>query len=403
MMQSSEADSSDVASDAKRQPMMGAPPDQAVLARVGADRDFDLGHALRWAAKARQISVTRLAFDIVRRQVGRQKLTAKDYFHFGLHLDRFTNAVRAEYLGDGATRLLNRSLADQTTVEIWRDKVLAADVLRQAGLPTPEIRAVFAPMGRPGAFRHLITEQDLVTYLAQDAVVPFFGKPVRSKAGIGAASFVARDAQNRLILGDGRVVDAAALAREILLTYPQGYMFQDKMRQHRDLAALAGPVMCSLRVMSLWVGGRYVALYSNMRLPAPGAMLDITCTSSAAIGLADGRILRTQDGRRLGGHSLEISHVTGARLIGAQLPHWDRVIALSQAAHGLFPAQGVLGIDIALTEDGPTIVELNAGPGHGGHHQTNDRGILKPEFRALFAAALAERGITKRGRGMLVP
>lgn len=380
-----------------------APAGHSILARVGADRDFDVGRALRWAAAARKISVTRLALDIMRRQIGRQKLTMNDYFHFGLHLGHFTNAARDTFVGNTATTVLNRALSDPTVAEVWRNKGLTAVALEQAGLPTPPIRAVFQLTGDPGPYVHLATCDALTDYLANGATLPFFGKPIDESEGRGAASIVAREGTDRVVLGDGRVVKTAALVQEIADSYPHGYIFQDKLRQHPDLAALAGTVMCSLRVMSIWVGGKFTPLYANMRLPAPGAMLDITCTSSAALDLATGRIVRTQDGKRLGGHSLERSDVTGAALIGAQLPFWPQVMHLSAQAHALYPTQGVLGIDIALTESGPTIVELNSNPMHGGHHQTNDEGILTAAFRAQFVAALAERGITKRGRGMLVP
>ncbi len=374
---------------------------QPILASIGADREFDVIHALRWAAKARKISVLRLVADIFRRRVGRQTLTVENYFHFGLHLARFTNAQRAEFIGSIANRRLNKALTDPEVVKIWRDKAGMAGVLQQAGLPTPPVRAVFR--AKDGQAPDQIMINGVVNYLRDGATLPFFGKPNFGSAGRGAFSVVARQGSDHVVFGDGRVVEIAALAQEIAQTYPQGFLFQDKLQQHPDVAALAGAVMCSLRVMSVWVGGQFVPLYAGMRLPAPGAMLDITCTSTAAIDMATGRITRTQDGRRLGGHSLGFSLITGAALIGAQLPDWSRVMELASAAHSLFPTQGVLGIDIALTSQGPMIVELNSHPGHGGYHQTNDAGLLNPAFRKVFAAALAERGITRRGRGMLVP
>ena len=379
------------------------PADLSILASIGSDRRFDIGQALRWAAAARKISMARLAFDIMRRQIGRQKLTTADYFHFGLHLERFTNTSRAKFLGNAATLKLNKSLSDPGVVQVWRNKVSTAVALEQAGLPTPPIRAVFQLTGERRPYHHLDTLQALTDYLAKEAALPFFGKPVDGAEGKGAASIVARYGHERVVLGDGRVVKVAALAQEIAHRYPQGYIFQDKLRQHPDLVALAGEVMCSLRVMSIWVGGTFVPMYSVMRLPAPGAMLDISWNSTASIDMTTGRITRTQDGRRLGGHGLEKSHVTGAALIGVQLPFWPQVMALTAKAHALFPQQGVLGIDIALTEDGPMIVELNSNPGHGGYHQTHDEGILNTAFRDVFAAALAERGITGRRARMVLP
>lgn len=378
---------------------------QSILARVGAVRGFDLGHALRWASAARGISQTRLAVDIFMRKVGPQKLTPEDYFHFGLHLGHHSRTTRAEYIGAAANRRLNAALTDRAMAQLTHDKIATAKLLEQAGLPTPAVRAVFAVSGAATAkWTPTLTSLDELTgYLRYGVAVPFFGKPVYGSAGQGAFSVVARQGADQVVFGDGRVVGINALAAEIARNYPQGFMFQDKLVQHPVVAALAGPVMCSVRVMSVWTSGQFTPLYAGMRLPYPGAMTDITCTSTAAIDMVSGRITRTQDGRRLGGHSLTHSLITSAALIGALLPDWERVMALARAAHGLVPTQAVLGTDFALTPDGPLIVELNTHPGHGGYHQTNDRGILNPVFRKVFAAALAERGITRRGRGMLVP
>ena len=311
--------------------------DGKILDSIGTEWPFDLGKTLRWAAQNRKMSVVRMAFDVFRREINRQKLTPQNYFSFGLHLARYTNKDRAEYIGDAAAVGLNAALSDPDTVALWRDKVATTLVLEKAELPTPAIRAVFSLDDKPQPYLHLASHAALEGYLRRGGNLPFFGKPVDGHRGIGAASFVAREGSDRIVLGDGRVVEISMLATEIAQKFPHGYIFQDRLRQHPDIVALGGQVMCGLRITSLWVGGKSVPLYANLRLPAPGAMLDITLSNFALIDLADGRILRTSDGTKLGGNILVNSQVTGAPLIGAQLPFWLQVMDLSEKAHALFP------------------------------------------------------------------
>jgi alpha-L-glutamate ligase-like protein len=63
-------------------------------------------------------------------------------------------------------------------------------------------------------------------------------------------------------------------------------------------------------------------------------------------------------------HSEEITHHpdTGVALLGVTIPSWDALLKLSEAASKAIPLD-YLGIDIALSESGPVILEVNARPG----------------------------------------
>lgn len=52
--------------------------------------------------------------------------------------------------------------------------------------------------------------------------------------------------------------------------------------------------------------------------------------------------------------------VTGARIKGFQIPHWEEVIAMVQAAARIVPEVRSVGWDIAVTPDGPLLIEANS-------------------------------------------
>ena len=55
--------------------------------------------------------------------------------------------------------------------------------------------------------------------------------------------------------------------------------------------------------------------------------------------------------------------VSGVKIIGFQIPHWDEAINLIKTAHKRVPQCALYGWDIAITEDGVDIVEANCHPG----------------------------------------
>ncbi len=64
----------------------------------------------------------------------------------------------------------------------------------------------------------------------------------------------------------------------------------------------------------------------------------------------------------LKGESVSRHPDTDVLLIGVTIPHWEELLALSEAVARAIPL-GYLGIDIALSESGPVVLEVNARPG----------------------------------------
>lgn len=383
--------------------------DRPLFTETLPGRKFDLGQAVAFAAGARGVSRLRILADMLRRQFGRQKLTAYDYFLYGVHLPALTAAERDAFLGEAAFQALNRALngtGDLALTGLFKDKLLTQMVLERAGLPVPAMRAAAAPRGAPGPWPVVQGAAALAGLLAGDLPLPAFGKPVHSTRSIGVLRIDGRDAGGMLRLGDGRTAPAAEVAARIVAAFPQGYLFQECLVPHPDMAALTGPAIAALRVCSLWDDAVARPLYAAMRLPAPGAVADDAGAgfhSLAVVDLDTGRIRRAQDGRRLGGNDLAVSPVTGAPLAGAALPDFAAALDLAARVHAVFPGHRLMGIDIALTDRGPVVAEINGNPMHSLYQRAGIRGILNPEIAPHLRRALAQAGITGKVRGLPLP
>jgi hypothetical protein len=53
---------------------------------------------------------------------------------------------------------------------------------------------------------------------------------------------------------------------------------------------------------------------------------------------------------------------SGGQITGRQVPRWEEVCRLAERAHWAFDDRVMIGWDIAVTPDGPVLVEGNAAP-----------------------------------------
>lgn len=71
-------------------------------------------------------------------------------------------------------------------------------------------------------------------------------------------------------------------------------------------------------------------------------------------------------------------------LIGLTLPHWDKLMEINARAAQIFAPIRYQSTDIAITQDGPVIVELNYGGGFDLPQYASGRRMLTSAVRAFF-------------------
>ncbi|NJS39339.1 MAG: hypothetical protein HC783_10280 [Rhodobacteraceae bacterium] len=378
-----------------------------VLTARAKPKTIDIQAQLTFAAQARGVSPFRIAADVVRRRIGPQRLSAQDYFLLGLYRPELSEADRAAFVSEYEISRLNAKL--QPTLEhavygLMNSKLLSAVLLRGMGLPCATTVAVARATPAQLPCEVLVGPEAVEQFLRAEGRFPLFGKPDGSSLGVGAASFLNRDG-DMLRLGDGTRVPVRRLAQEIARDYPAGYLFQTLLRPHPDLARLIGPIVGTLRVLSLRFAGGPTPLYAMLKLPGPGAMVDGALSGSNAAAIIDletGQIRRAQLLSEPIGKDLMHSHVTGAELPGAVLPDFAKAVELALDAHRLFPHLGVLGSDVILTDTGPILNELNPNPLAGLVQKAMGQGLLNEAFKAKYREALALNGVKLPIKGVRI-
>lgn len=139
-------------------------------------------------------------------------------------------------------------------------------------------------------------------------------------------------------------------------------LIEEVIKQHHLLNEIYPGCINSIRIMSVLKDGEYVCFGSWIKFGANGSQVDgrIQGGSFAGVDEKTGIVLTTA----IDGKNNRFSHHpnTGARIQGFQIPYWKEVLALTEKALRHYEGIDFVGWDVAITENGPVIVEGNSKP-----------------------------------------
>lgn len=179
-------------------------------------------------------------------------------------------------------------------------------------------------------------------------------------------------------------------------------LLEEVIVQHAALQSLYPHAVNTVRVVTLSDGRDPHVLYACLRVGAGGGVVDNFNSGglSVPVDLADGTIRMPALNRR--GERFEHHPDTGVAFRGLRLPLWEESLALVKEAARVVPAVRYVGWDIALTPQGPVLVEGNPFPGNGivqlYGQGPGDRGIL-PRFEQVVPFRELKRLWEQAGSG----
>ena len=147
-----------------------------------------------------------------------------------------------------------------------------------------------------GALPTLRTGADVARFLTCEARFPLFGKPVRGSQALGSV-LITGVTDGVAKLGNGQTVAVAKLAEEVAQNTTYGYVFQDAVTPHPQLAALCGSqTVSTVRVVTVNHSDTPEVLYTVWKLPAANAMSDNFWQKGSLISLVDPGVGRGPQG-----------------------------------------------------------------------------------------------------------
>ncbi len=259
------------------------------------------------------------------------------------------------------------------------DKLKTKEVLKNSGVPTPKTYQSYRYF-----FELQNLEQDLAPY--DDFVI----KPSRGAGGNGIIVVVGRKG-NQWIGPGGKTHDIASFRKhfsDIIFgvfchDLHDTAVVEERLIQHPDVINLSPLGLADVRVI----------LFQNE--PALAMIRIATEASDGKANLHQGGIgigIDLETGRTnyavLDGQQITQHPDSGDSLIDVAIPYWTEILRISRLAAEAVPLK-YLGVDIAVTERGPVLLEINVRPGLA-IQNANQRGLKKiledgPSLRSLMS------------------
>ncbi len=313
-------------------------------------------------------------------------------FRLGL----FNPAVEREeyrrYVSHGRLYRAQKVLNPSDWEPLARNKEIFYRYCNAVGLPVPSVCAVVYGSGAvwssssgevdgPDAWRRMLSD---------GAFDEFVAKPSIGAHGLGFNVF-ARTADG-FTDGHGECHSPEAL-RDALAPLVRGNatILQQRLKNHPELVRLSGSeVLQTVRMFTLLErGGSCRILGAYLKTAQRGRLVDnfggwAVGNIQSTVRLEDGVLVASSRITPDGNGIISLTHHsdTGVRLNGVRLPFWSRARELVCRTAPLFRPLRTIGWDVALTPDGPVIVEGNVR-----WEPSNQHGDMLEIFETLRRAA----------------
>lgn len=337
-------------------------------------------------------------WEVASLRLGFSRLGADDYYQFKLYRKSLTPEQKREFIGWRCQSAIDRLLNDQRWHFAHSDKIITTLLMERLAAPIPSLRAVFdrRPREIPGC-RFLRTLDELGTFL-KGLERPLFVKPVNNALGRNAFIVEGLDAAGgTVLLAKGKTIALADLHRVCVAEASEGrggMLFQDLVRPSAELTRLTGDRLCSLRMIML-ERRRLLLTHAVLKLPVGGNITDNFRGGSSGnllgrINLTTGALEAVFGLRGDSFEEVERHPDTGAPFAGVSLPDWNSYVETVTRVASAFPGMRLQHWDIAVSDRGPLILELNG-----------DGCVQLPQIayqRGLYAGELAQAVREARGK-----
>lgn len=326
-----------------------------------------------------------LSREFFRLHRGPGKLTFDEYVQFGVFdTKRHTAEDQARFITNTLHWPITHKCCDMTWQATTEDKWLCSHILSQSDIPMPETLAIIDRTLRayPGN-RKIETAEQLRDFVTAADILPFFGKENRGIASFGA--FLAEGADDtHLHLKGEEPVTYQAFLDQFVGTVP--YLLQKLERNHGFFDRYTDN-LATVRVCILVTKAGVKIPFTVLKLPTRDNVADsfwrpgnLACN----VEVDTGKITTVRSKTALTTTDYDTHPDSGAPLLGEVLPMWDELLDLARRCAEIFAPVRYQSMDIALTERGPVVIEVNTGGGFDLPQLASGQGFLTNDVRDFF-------------------
>ena len=340
---------------------------------------------VKWMRRALESgkSLGSMIKEIASLQFGKGKLQPEEYFLYQLYDDeRYTPEAKRTFMG------IRGPTVESPWAQVVHDKPTLTAILQGLGLPVPHTQAIVHTDRMFAGAQALRTPDDLRHFLREDAAYPIFGKPFDSACSLGTANITEFDyANDALILSDGESVDLDTFVDQVK-KLDWKYLLQTLMLPHPDVAKIIGDRVSTVRMFVVADDEGCELMRASWKIPASINGADNfwrTGNILAGIDVETGRIVKTLQRTKDGTQPIDKHPLTETSFEDLVFPRWDEMRDLVLRAAPNLPGCFCQGWDVALTDVGPVLVELEGDGGDPIMEQLCfDTGLLQGRYERLL-------------------
>ena len=201
-------------------------------------------------------------------------------------------------------------------------------------------------LGRPWAHTAQMTLESFTNTFANETRIIY--KPLSDSCGHGVTVFDL----------NSEVMESVY---ENLKALPEGVV-EGYVVQHPEMSKYSRKSVNTVRLVSVRAFNKINVLYAAFRMGGGDAVVDNFHAGGvlALIDVNTGKL--ATEAIDLAGKFYEYHPVTNEKIVGFQIPYWSEVVKLIEEAGHVVEGVGYVGWDIAITENGPILIEGNTAP-----------------------------------------
>lgn len=304
----------------------------------------------------------------------RERFRPQESFLWGLADPRLPTSKIRDFTSRGQLYRLQAVHNPMSLTYLTEEKAIFYSYCTGAGIRVPTLYGVYHATGGwslVGERRRIADRDGWRRFFAEDLPESFVIKPAKGVYARGLRVLRRKDgsdANGTLVDSQGRDHDVDGLLDALDQDRQYDvFVVQERLRNHADLEALSGrESVQTARVVTLVDGRTPRVLFACFKVIAGDGDSDNFDYGRSGNLLADVDLdsgaLRAPKGRHPSGFGLvghERHPQTDAALEGFVLPHWRETRELAESAALKFLPLRTIGWDIAITPDGPSILEGN--------------------------------------------
>lgn len=263
------------------------------------------------------------------------------------------------------------------------DKFVANNYLNYLGIPCARNLALIC---NGKVIRESGSSAELESLLNSDLGVVFV-KPV---TGMGGGGIFKADIPNRKLYTNDAVLPIEQIKQ---MVSKDVWVIQAEIKQHPDLNRINPNAVNCLRINTILDNHRPVFLSSFMKIATGSAVVDNWDKGSMLVGVDHpGGTLKTEGYYKLKFILQKVVQQhpdTGVEFKGFQLPFYQETVDMCLRAHEYHYGTFMIGWDVAITPNGPIIIEVNCEPTL--HPQQMIFGGMRKRLLAISASYKKQR------------